>query len=49
MSFLSGMLLGPIVIDKRVEFRGLNLNRSREMPPEAVGCGIFYRFFHCNF
>ena len=38
----------PIVADKCVKFRDPYLNRSREIPPEAVGGGIFH-FFSLNF
>ena len=31
----------PIVLDKHVKFRDPNLNRSQEIPPKAVGGGIF--------
>ena len=44
MSYPAG-LLGPIVPDKPVKFRDPSLNRSREIPSEAVGGGIFDRFF----
>ena len=39
-----GSFVGPIVRDKLVKFRDLCLNRSLEIPPEAVGGGIFERF-----
>ena len=42
---VSGMFVGLIVLDKCMKFRGSSLNRSREMPPEAVGGGIFDSFF----
>ena len=32
-----------------MEFCDPSLNRSREIPPEAAGGGIFDSFFHCNF
>ena len=35
--------MGPIVPDKHVKFRGHHLNRSREIPPVAVGGVIFDR------
>ena len=42
--------LGPLVFDKRVKFHDPGLNRSREIPPEAVRSGIFdcfpYNFRH---
>ena len=40
--------MGPIVFDKSVKFRDPSLSRSREIreiPLEAVGCGIFDSFF----
>ena len=36
--------MGPVVLDKHVKFHDPGLNRSREIPPEALGCGIFYCF-----
>ena len=39
----------PIVLDKHVKFRDPCLNRSREIPPEAVADGILRQFFHNNF
>ena len=36
--------VGPIAYEKRVKFRYPGLNCSREIPPEAVGGGIFDRF-----
>ena len=39
---ISGMVIGPVALDKHVKFHDPNLNRSREIPPEAVG--IFDRF-----
>ena len=32
-----------------LKLRDPSLNRSREIPFEAVGGGIFYSFFHHNF
>ena len=40
----SGRFVRPIVLDKRVKLRDPILNRSREIPPEAVGVGIFDSF-----
>ena len=40
-----GKSVGPIVLDKLAKFRGPSLNRSPEIPPEAVGGGIFDSFF----
>ena len=42
---ISGRFVGPIVTDKRVKFRDLCLNRSREYQPKATGGGIFNFFF----
>ena len=42
---ISGMFVGPIVLDECVKFHGPSLNRSNEIPPEAVGGGIFDKFF----
>ena len=39
----------PIVLDKRVQFCDPSLNRSREIPAEAGGGGMFDSFFRCNF
>ena len=38
-----------IVPNKPVKFREPRLNRSREIPLEAVRCGIFDGFFRVNF
>ena len=46
---ISGSFVGPIVTDKRVKFPDPRLNRSREIPPELVGGGIFDGFFRDNF
>ena len=35
-----------MVHDKHVKFRYPCLNRSREIPPEAIGGGIFNRFLN---
>ena len=40
---------GPIVPDKHVKFGDPRLNLSQEIPPEAVGGGIFYVCFRDNF
>ena len=37
----SGTFVGTVVPDKRVKFHDPSLNRSREIPPEAVGGRIF--------
>ena len=44
-SVISVIFVVPIVLDKRVKFRDPQLNRYREIPPEAVGGGIFEVFF----
>ena len=44
---VSGTFVGLIVLDKCL--RDLRLNRSRESPPEAVGCSIFDGLFRYNF
>ena len=41
---ISGKCVVPIVNDVHVKFRDPRLNRSWEIPPEAVGGGIFDRF-----
>ena len=33
---ISSTFVGPIVPDKCVKYRDIHLNRSREIPPEAV-------------
>ena len=38
---ISGRFVRPIVPDKYIKFGYPRLNNSREMPPEAVGSGIF--------
>ena len=48
---LSGRFVGPLVPDNRVNFGDPRLNSSREIPPKAVGGGIFDRFVnsdHCK-
>ena len=42
---ISGRFVRPIVLDKWVKFRDPRLNSSWEIPPEAVGGGIFDSFF----
>ena len=42
---ISGTFVSPIIRDKHVKFRDPCLNRSPEIQPEAVGCGIFDGFF----
>ena len=40
----------PIIVDKCAKlFRDHCLNRSREILPEGVGCGIFDSYFRYNF
>ena len=46
---ISDSFVGPVVLDQYVKFRGPSLERSREMPHEAVGSGIFDNFFRYNF
>ena len=46
---ISGTFVAPTVPDKIVKFRDPCLNRSRVIPPEAVGGGIFDSFFRYNF
>ena len=46
---ISGMFVGLIVLDKLLKFHGHSLSHSREIPPEAVGGGIFDSFFHYTF
>ena len=41
--------LWPLGLEKCVKFRGPCLNRSREIPPEAVASGIFDSFFRYSF
>ena len=43
-----GASVGLIVPNKPVKFRDPRLNRFREIPPEAVGSGIFNSFFCDN-
>ena len=45
---ISDAFVGPVVSDKPVKFGYLCLNRSRQIPPEAVGSGIL-KFFRENF
>ena len=33
---MSGKFVGPLVLDKCEKFHDIGLNRSREIPPEAV-------------
>ena len=40
---ISSKLVGPIVYDTFVKFRDPRLNRSPEIPPEAVGDVVFDR------
>ena len=42
---ISGSLVRPMVADIRVKLHDSNLNRSREILPEAVGGGKFDGFF----
>ena len=40
---ISGRFVGSIICDEDVKFHDPHLNHSREIPPEAVGGGIFDR------
>ena len=42
---ISGRFMGPIGPDKNVKFDGHRTSDSREIPPEAIGGGIFDGFF----
>ena len=46
--FICGKFVRPIVLDKCVKCGDPCLNRSPEIPPEAVGGGIFGRFPNFN-
>ena len=39
--------MGPFVLDKHVKFDDASVNRSRKIPPEAVG-GVFETVFPYN-
>ena len=41
---ISGKYMRPVVLDNHVKFGDPRLNRSREIPPEPVWCGIFGGF-----
>ena len=43
-SVLSGWFVGPVIPYRRVNCLDPRLNRSGEIQPKAVGCGIFCRF-----
>ena len=45
---ISGIVVRSIVNDKHEKFCDLRLNRSRQIPPEAIGGGIFDRFINFN-
>ena len=45
---ISGAFVGPFVLDKCLKCRDPSFNRSREIPPEAIGNGIFDSFFRYN-
>ena len=36
--------MGPLVLDKHLQFHDVGLNRSRDIPPETVEGGIFDAF-----
>ena len=38
---ISGIFVVPVVLDKHLKFHDPSLNRSREIPPVAVGGSIF--------
>ena len=46
---ISGSFSSPIVPDMCMKFRNHRLSRSREIQPEAVGCGIINGFSRDNF
>ena len=46
-SYLAGV--GPIVPHKCGKFGDPRINRSQEIPPEAIGGGIFDSFCRDNF
>ena len=46
---ISSLFETPIILDKYVKYRAPRLNRSREIPPEAVGGDIFDSSFRYNF
>ena len=41
---ISDRFVGPVVLDKCVKLHDPGLNRSREIPPEAIGSGIVDSF-----
>ena len=41
---MSDQFVGQIVLDRRDKFGDHRTNRSREIPPEAVGGGVFDGF-----
>ena len=41
---ISGVLVGPIVSDKQMLFRDHRLDRTREIPSEAIEGGILAAF-----
>ena len=43
------MFVGPVVLDKCIQFYDPRFNRSREIPPDAIGGGIFDSFFRYSF
>ena len=46
MDAISGRFVWPLVLDTPVKFHDPSLNCSRNIPPEAVGSGIFDCFPH---
>ena len=49
VQFCDPRFVGPIVADKSVDLRDPRLKLSQEIPPEAVGGGIFDGFFQDKF
>ena len=45
---ISSVVVRPIIPDKYVKFRELRLNRSREIPSDAIGGGIYDAFLRDN-
>ena len=41
MTVISGLFVGPVVLDKCVKLRDPSLNCSQEIPPQAIGGSIF--------
>ena len=45
---ISGMFAGSIFPDTFVKFCDIHLNRSGEIKPKAIGCGILAVFFNLD-